>query len=257
MVVKVGTNVLSQDDGMLDLAVIEELVRQISLLKQRGVEVILVTSGAVGAGLSLINPVKQVFFKDNVMRRQILAAVGQVKLMEIYNKMFSLHGFLCAQVLVTKEDFRDEQHFLNMQNCFSGLFTDQIIPIVNENDVVAVSELMFTDNDELAGLIAKMMGVDLLLILSNVEGIFDRHPKEDGAKLFAEIEPHEDLSSFISEEKSSLGRGGMLTKARIAQGLAQQGVMTHIVHGKKPGIVLEVLEGKKVGSRFLLERVEK
>ncbi|MCL4154138.1 UNVERIFIED_CONTAM: hypothetical protein GTU68_005369, partial [Idotea baltica] len=165
LVVKVGTNVLARPDGLLDITSISQLVDQIADLKTRGVDVILVSSGAVGAGRSMMDIPEGL---NKVVRRQVLSSIGQVRLMEIYRQLFSNHQLFCAQVLATKEDFRDRQHYINMQNCFLALLRDRVVPVVNENDVVAITELMFTDNDELAGLVAAMTNADGLVILSSV-----------------------------------------------------------------------------------------
>ncbi|MGI4734325.1 MAG: glutamate 5-kinase, partial [Janthinobacterium lividum] len=180
LVVKIGSNVLTQPNGLPDEARLDELVTQIVGLKSQGCEVIVVSSGAVAAGRSLITlPPKT----DAVRSRQLLAAVGQVKLLSLYAARLAEHGLLGAQVLVTKEDFRDRQHYLNMKNCFQELLQQNVIPIVNENDVISVTELMFTDNDELAGLVASMLNADALLILSNVDGIFDGDPSRPEARV--------------------------------------------------------------------------
>ncbi|MGI4974611.1 MAG: glutamate 5-kinase, partial [Janthinobacterium lividum] len=186
LVVKIGSNVLTQPNGLPDEARLDELVTQIVGLKSQGCEVIVVSSGAVAAGRSLITlPPKT----DAVRSRQLLAAVGQVKLLSLYAARLAEHGLLGAQVLVTKEDFRDRQHYLNMKNCFQELLQQNVIPIVNENDVISVTELMFTDNDELAGLVASMLNADALLILSNVDGIFDGDPSRPEARVIRHIAP--------------------------------------------------------------------
>jgi glutamate 5-kinase len=188
---------------------------------------------------------------DTIARRQLLAALGQVKLINTYAELLKAYSLLCAQVLVTKEDFRDRIHYLNMKSCLGALLQNNIIPIVNENDVVSVTELMFTDNDELAGLIASMMGAEALVILTNVDGIYDRPPKEPGAKLISHIDSLKtDFSSFISAEKSSFGRGGMLTKCSIAHKLSLMGIKVHIANGKTAGILSAILNKEEVGTVF-------
>jgi len=175
IVIKIGSNVLTREDGLPDLERISHLVAQISEIKKQGKEVILVSSGAVASGRSLLS-VSDKF--DAVATRQLFASIGQVKLINTYSELFQKHNLVCAQVLVTKEDFRDRLHYLNMQNCFSILLQHNVVPVVNENDVISVTELMFTDNDELAGLIASMLKADALIILSNVDGIYNGDPKK-------------------------------------------------------------------------------
>ncbi|MBI4232516.1 glutamate 5-kinase [Candidatus Peregrinibacteria bacterium] len=242
IIVKVGTNVISREDGLVDEKVLKSLVTQIARLKNDGVGVILVSSGAVGAGKASIKLAEK---SDSVVTRQVLASVGQIKLINTYSKLFAEHNYHCAQVLATKEDFRDRTHYLNMKNCFAALLHDEIVPIVNENDVTSVSELMFTDNDELAGLIASMMGVDALVILTNVDGVFA------GEEVLATIDAKTDYQRYIMPEKSLFGRGGMLTKCNIAEKLSHMGITTHIANGKARDILLDILHGKEVGTKFL------
>jgi glutamate 5-kinase len=243
ILIKVGTNVISKEDGTLDEKIMAEIVDQISQLKKQNLEIILITSGAVGAGKSLINLADKNLGKNaDVIKRQILASAGQIKLMNLYLKFFGNHQYNCAQILVTKEDFRDRLHYLNMKNCLEALLKNEIVPVINENDVVSVTELMFTDNDELAGLIAAMLNVDTVIILTNVDGIFDQNPNNEGAKLLNKIDHKTNLEEFISPDKSSFGRGGMLTKSRIAQKLSLLGITTHIANGKRKNILLDLLK---------------
>ena len=248
LVVKIGSNVLTQDNGLPDLARMEQLVEQIAALKSKGLEVILVSSGAVAAGRSLITvPAKA----DAVRSRQLLAAVGQVKLLSTYAELFGRHKLLCAQVLVTKEDFRDRQHYLNMRNCFQELLQREVIPIVNENDVISVTELMFTDNDELAGLIAAQLDADALIILTNVDGIFDGDPRLPDSRLIPEIAPTTTgFANFVTAQRSLFGRGGMLTKCHMAHKVAKLGISVHIANGKTTGILPAVLAGTAAHTWF-------
>lgn len=248
IVIKIGTNVLSGRDGLLDIAAMSHLVDQIAALKQGGKEVILVSSGAVGAGRAVLPLPGNL---DKVVQRQVLAAVGQPLLMQRYGELFQPHDLHCAQVLATKEDFRDRQHYLNMKNCFLALLRDNIIPIVNENDVVAVSELMFTDNDELAGLVASMTGADTLVILSSVDGVLSGPPGDPDTRLIPEIDVDDQQSvQFITAEKSAFGRGGMLTKFRFARQAARVGIVTYIANGKRPNVLTDLTAGEPAGTRF-------
>jgi glutamate 5-kinase len=158
---------------------------------------------------------------------------------------------LCSQVLVTKEDFRDRLHYLNMRNCLEILLQYQVIPVVNENDVVSVTELMFTDNDELAGLIASMLNAQALIVLTNVDGIYDGDPKLPGSKVIEEVDGDTpDFSSFITSGRSQFGRGGMITKSTMSQKVAQLGIAVHIANGTKDNILTDVLENKVAHTRF-------
>ena len=249
IVLKIGTNVLTGPDGLLDTDAVGRIASQIAGLKQHGLSIVLVSSGAVGAGRALVQLPKET---GRVVQRQVMAAVGQIKLMGIYVEQFARHGLLCAQVLATKEDFRDRRHYLNMQNCFAALLRDNIIPIVNENDVISVSELMFTDNDELAGLVAALIDAQGLVILSNVDGVFDGPPGQPGSHLISGIRPGERLhAGFVQPQKSSFGRGGMMTKFRFAQKAARLGITTWIANGKRPDVLSDILiKGEPVGTCF-------
>lgn len=249
LVVKVGTNVLSQENGLLDITVMEQLVNDIADLHSRGVQVVLVSSGAVGSGRAVVKLPEKT---PTVTSRQVLAAVGQVRLMNTYAGLFEKFGLICAQVLVTKEDFRGRQHYLNMQNCLEGLLSQGIVPIVNENDVVSVTELMFTDNDELSGLLASMLQADALVILTNVDGVYDGNPSNPASNLISTIDTRKlNLESFIQPEKSSFGRGGMLTKAGIAHKLSLVGISVKIANGKTSHILSAIANGEAVGTTFV------
>ncbi|MFI5163257.1 MAG: glutamate 5-kinase [Sphingobacteriales bacterium] len=252
IVIKIGSNVLTQKDGLPDLTRISHLVEQVAEIKIQGKEVILVSSGAMASGRSLIN-VSEKF--DAVAARQLLASIGQVKLINTYAQLFEKFGILCSQVLVTKEDFRDRMHYLNMKNCLEILLQHQVIPIVNENDVVSVTELMFTDNDELAGLIAAMLNAQALIVLTNVDGIYDGDPALDNSRVVEEITGTDvDFSLFVASGRSQFGRGGMITKSTMAQKTAQLGIAVHIANGTKNNIIPDVLANKATHSYFVPNR---
>ena len=249
IVVKVGTNVLTRPDGYLDITAISHLVDQIATLKKEGVAVILVSSGAVGAGKSAIQLSNQL---NKIVQRQVYSSIGQIRLMNTYTNLFGNHQIYCGQVLATKEDFRDRTHYLNMKTCFQALLRDNVIPIVNENDVISVSELMFTDNDELAGLIASMINADALLILSTVDGILDGHPDNPDSKTIAEIDPDDkSIQKVILPSKSSFGRGGMATKFNMSRKVSKLGITTFIANGKRANIILDINKGDFIGTKIL------
>lgn len=246
LVIKVGTNVLTRPDGRLDVTNISHLVDQIAALKAAGISLVLVSSGAVGAGREVLGVQQDI---EEVARRQVLSAVGQVRLMELYRQLFAGHQLHCAQVLATKGDFRDDLHADNMLNCFRALLRDEVVPVVNENDVVAVTELMFTDNDELAGLAARMLGVDALVILSSVDGLFDGPPEDKNSRLIHEVKAEDDtMLGFVQEKKSSFGRGGMASKLGVAQLTAGAGIPVLLGNGRKPNILLELTRGTWTGT---------
>jgi glutamate 5-kinase len=182
---------------------------------------------------------------DAVGCRQLWAAVGQARLIALYSRLFANHGIICSQVLATKEDFRDRQHILNMHNCLTALLDNHVIPVINENDAVSITELMFTDNDELSALISDLMNSDALIILSNINGIYDGPPTDPSSKVIPVIEPDNMTASrFIAPTKSNFGRGGMLTKFTIAKKMAIMGTPVHIANGATERILLDILEEK-------------
>ncbi|MDB5138003.1 MAG: proB [Mucilaginibacter sp.] len=248
IVVKIGSNVFTKPDGLPDLNRVGHLVEQIAEIKKQGKEVILVSSGAVASGRSMIAISEK---SDAVAARQLLASIGQVKLINTYSNLFEQFDMLCSQVLVTKEDFRDRLHYLNMRNCLDILLQYQVIPVVNENDVVSVTELMFTDNDELAGLIASMLNAQALIVLTNVDGIYDGDPKAPDSKVIEEVDNSTpDFSSFVTSGRSQFGRGGMITKSNMAQKTAQLGIAVHIANGTRDNILTDVLANKIAHTRF-------
>lgn len=241
--VKIGSNVLAGENGQLDQLCISHIVDQIALLKSEGLEVILISSGAVASGRSSF-PVENRI--DTVSARQLWSAIGQVKLMNTYSAFFEKHLITCAQVLTTKENFSDRKHYLNMKNCISTMLEYNVVPIVNENDTISVTELMFTDNDELSGLISSMMDCDALIILSNVNGIYNGNPSEEGSLVIPEISASdENFENFISIQKSGFGRGGMHTKFSVARKIALEGIPVFIANGRTNNIIIDLVKHKK------------
>ncbi|WP_308755365.1 glutamate 5-kinase [uncultured Bacteroides sp.] len=236
--VKIGSNVLTRRDGTLDVTRMSALVDQIAELHKAGVEIILISSGAVASGRSEIHPARKL---DSVNQRQLFSAVGQAKLINRYYELFREHGIPVGQVLTMKENFATRRHYLNQKNCMTVMLENGVIPIVNENDTISVSELMFTDNDELSGLIASMMNAQALIILSNIDGIYNGAPADPASEVIREIEHGKDLSSYIQTSKSSFGRGGMLTKTNIARKVADEGITVIIANGKRDNILVDIL----------------
>jgi len=243
IVIKVGTNVLAKTDSSLDKLILRQVVVQLVKLKQQGWNPVLVSSGAVGAGKSILGSIE---IQDEAIRRQVFSAVGQTTLMKRYFELFIEYDVIGAQVLATKEDFTEGEHYQNMVNCFEGLIGEGIVPVVNENDVVSLTELMFTDNDELAGLTAKMIGAEKMIILSNVDGLYDSHKNVVSQIPFGD----DSFKEHISVEKSGLGRGGMQSKFEIATNSAAAGIETYIANGKQDNVILDIIEGKQIGTRF-------
>lgn len=249
--VKIGSNVLTRPDGTLDVTRMSALVDQVAELHQRGMEIVLISSGAVASGRSEINAGKKL---DPVSARQLYSAVGQAKLINRYYELFREHGMRCGQVLTTKENFSSRTHYLNQKHCMEVMLANKVIPIVNENDTISVTELMFTDNDELSGLVATMLGMDALIILSNIDGIYNGNPSDPNCTVIREIGiKGEDLSEYVQASRSSFGRGGMLTKCRIARKVADEGITVIIANGKKENILPKLLAKRtdEIYTRFI------
>lgn len=242
LTIKIGSNVLTRADGGLDRERMAHITSELAELHRAGVKVILVSSGAVASGRSMVSAPCP---KDPVSERQLLSSVGQVKLLTTYSALFEAHGMTCAQVLVTKQDFSTREHYLNMKNCLSVLLDNDIVPIINENDAVSVTALMFTDNDELAGLVAGMMNTEALFILSNVDGVYTGPPTDPGAVLLERIDADSgDLSAYVTTQKSNFGRGGMLTKGRVARNTAAAGIAVYIANGTRSKIITDLALGR-------------
>jgi len=251
IVVKIGSQILTRKDGALDVTRMSALVDQIAELHKNNIKVILVSSGAVAAGKTEIKAKAKL---DTLSARQLYSSVGQVKLINRYSDLFGHHGITCGQILVTKEDFATRRHYLNQRNCMSVMLENKVIPIVNENDAISVNELMFTDNDELSGLVAAMIGARKLIILSNIDGIFSDNPNNPEAKIFREIDIHKDnIENSIQSSKSATGRGGMTTKYNVARKAAEEGIEVIIANGRRENILIDLAEDGKdvISTRFI------
>lgn len=253
-VVKIGSNVLTKADGTPDKERMASLVKQMVFLKEQGLQLVLVSSGAVAFGRKSISfPDKS----ESVIRKQVLASIGQIELIRSYKEYFLQEGHQVAQILVTKEDFRDRQHYLNMKNCLSGLLKHQVVPIINENDAVAVTELMFTDNDELASLVAAMIDADTLILLTNVDGIYKGHPDDPGSELIEQVgRKMPEVSRYVSTTKSAFGRGGMLTKMSMAKKAADLGIHVVIANGRKENVLRDFYHKNLRGTYFEPDRTK-
>ena len=242
IVVKVGSNVLTRKDGKLDVTRMSALVDQIAWLRKQNYEVILVSSGAMASGRGELKVSHDL---DSVEQRQLFSAVGQVKLVGLYYDLFREFGIHVGQVLTMKENFEPGEQYRNQRACMLVMLENDVLPIVNENDTVSVTELMFTDNDELSGLIAQMMEAETLILLSNIDGIFDRHPDDHEAQLIREVAPGRDLSEYIQPEKSAFGRGGMHSKYTTASKIQQAGIRVIIANGERDNILVDLVENKQ------------
>jgi len=239
IVIKVGSNVLTRPDGKLDVTRVSALVDQIAWLRQEGYEVILVSSGAMASGRGEL---KVSHSLDSVEQRQLFSAVGQVKLIGLYYDLFREFNIHIGQVLTMKENFQPGEQYENQRACMTVMLENGVLPIVNENDTVSVTELMFTDNDELSGLIAQMMKAETLVLLSNIDGIYDGHPDDPQSSIIPQVLPGTDLSQYIKEEKSAFGRGGMHSKYTTAQKVQQQGIRVIIANGERDDILINLVK---------------
>lgn len=239
IVVKIGSNVLTRTDGKLDVTRMSALVDQLAWLRSHDYEVVLVSSGAVASGRGELRVDHNL---DSVEQRQLFSAVGQVKLIGLYYDLFREFGIHVGQILTTKENFQSGLQYENQRACMTVMLENGVLPIVNENDTVSVTELMFTDNDELSGLIAEMIQADTLVLLSNIDGVYTGHPDAPDSKLIAAVEPQRDLSEYIQPERSAFGRGGMHSKYQTARRLQQTGIRVVIANGERPDILIDLME---------------
>ena len=249
IVVKVGSNVLTRADGSLDTTRVSAIVDQIVTLREAGYETVLVTSGAVACGRSLIREDRKL---SDVQQRQLYSAIGQVRLMDLYYRLFQNYGITVGQVLTMKKNFDEGQEYNNQKSCMEVMLQSHVLPVVNENDTVSITELMFTDNDELSGLVAGMVGAESLVILTNVDGVYDGSPDDPASTVIPRIQPGEQVENHISARKSSSGRGGMLSKCNVAMKLASEGIRVIIANGNRENILVDVLTdaSKTVHTEF-------
>ena len=239
IVVKVGSNVLTTDKGKLDITRMSALVDQIAWLREVGYDVVLVTSGAVACGRKEMQVDHML---DSVEQRQLFSAMGQVKLINLYYDLFREYNIHIGQVLTTKDNFLSERSCQNQKACMEVMLENGVLPIVNENDTVSIEELMFTDNDELSGLIARMVGAEMLVLLTGVDGLYDGNPSEPGSKVIRQVRPGDDVSRYILPSKSSAGRGGMTSKFKTALSVAEAGIRVIIANGNRDDILPALIE---------------
>jgi len=248
IVIKVGTNVMTNKDNRIVRPVLRRLVKQISELYERDIITILVSSGSVIAGKEVLGKSS---IKDKTHKRQVYSAIGQPRMMSLYYKLFEEYGMKCAQVLPTKRDFSPGVHRENMINCVEGLLSQGVTPIANEDDAVSVTMSMFSDNDELASLIAQLINADRLIILTDIDGLYTGHPDADSSNLIKNVDPTENLEKYIddSEKPEGEGRGGMRSKLNYAQQTASRSIPTFIANGKKDNTIIDIIDGKSIGTK--------
>jgi glutamate 5-kinase len=258
VVVKVGTRVLAREDGTLDQDRVTAIAEQLVWVMEEKRQVVLVSSGAVGAGMGRLNLRQR---PADLARLQAVAAVGQSRLIESYNRALEVHGRHAAQILLTADDLNDRMRYLNVRNTLLALFQFGALPIINENDTVRVDELQrnFGDNDRLAAMVTNLLRAPLLVLLSDVDGLYDRHPNEPGAQVISVVTHLESaLREFqrqatVAGAPNHLSRGGMASKLEAARLAASAGENVVIANGQRPNVLVDLLAGEPVGTMILAQ----
>ena len=250
IVVKVGTSTLAHPSGLINIRRVEELCKVMSDLKNAGHDIILVTSGAIGMGAGKLQLSER---PRDVAAKQAAAAVGQCELMYTYDKLFTEYNHTVAQLLMTGSDFENEERHINFKNTMDKLLEFKALPIINENDTVATEEIKVGDNDTLSAMVAVNVSADLLILLSDIDGLFTADPHTDpNAKLISVVsEINDDILALGGDEGSAFGTGGMRTKLHAAQICTEKNCDMIIANGEKPDILYDIVDGKAVGTRFI------
>jgi len=249
IVVKVGTSTLTCDTGKINLRRMSKLAQVLSDLKNAGIEIALVTSGAIGVGVGKLGLKER---PQDTPGRQAAATVGQCELMFLYDKFFGEYGNITGQLLVTKDDFEDKERHRNLHNSFMKLFEYGAIPVINENDSVAVDEIVFGDNDSLSAHVAKIVDADTLIILTDIDGLFSANPREDENAVLIHCvdEITDDILALAGGSGTSRGTGGMITKLHAAQIATEAGIDTVVMNGSDPEEIYKLLDGRQIGTLF-------
>lgn len=249
IVVKVGTSSLTHSNGKTNIKRIKELIEVLSDIANSGVQICFVSSGAIGVGVGKLGLKER---PTDTEGRQAASSIGQCELMFIYDKFFSEYNYTVGQLLITKSDVENDERRLNLINTFNKLFEFGAIPVVNENDSIAVEEIVYGDNDNLSAIVAKLINADLLVMLTDADGLFDKNPNEfDDAILIETVkEIDEKIISIASPHGSFLGTGGMATKVQAAKIATEAGIDTVVMNGSHPEKLYDLLDGKKVGTVF-------
>ncbi len=253
IVVKVGTSTLAHSTGCLNIRHIEELCKVLSDLKNAGNEIILVSSGAIGMGVGKLSLKEK---PTDMPTKQAAAAVGQCELMYAYDKLFSEYNHTVAQILLTGLDLEDPTRYHNIKNTMNRLLELNVMPIINENDTVNTDEISVGDNDTLGAIVAVSMHADLLVMLSDIDGLYTADPREDkNAILLSEItEITPEIENLGGKSGTNLGTGGMATKLSAAKKCTAKGTDVVIANGSSPAVLYDIIDGKKVGTRFISKK---
>ncbi len=251
LVVKVGTSVLSKDDDTLDEQRLDALAGQIHAVRQSGRKVVMVSSGAIGAGIGLLGLSRR---PDDLPHLQAAAAVGQAHLIRRYDDCLQKYGCRAAQLLLTANDFKHRARYLNVRNTLRTLFEYNTVPIINENDTVSVDEIRFGDNDRLAALVSHLLDAPLLVILSVIDGLYNGDPRDPQSAVVPLVETWNDaLHAMATPDKSRRGTGGMQTKLEAARTATAVGENVIVASGRRPRVLEEILAGEEVGTLFLAQ----
>jgi glutamate 5-kinase len=249
IVLKVGSNVLSADDGTVNKVALRQLVGQVKELMDQGKQVIIVSSGAGICGVGAIDKWSR---RNDINYKQALCAIGQVELMMAYKEFFAEYGILVGQMLLTGQDFSDDQRTLHIRNTLFTLVDEGVVPVINENDSVSVEEIKIGDNDTLAALTTSLWNADVMILLSDIDGVYDKDPKKNKtAMLLEEIHDIDILTEQIDTSgRSAFGTGGIVTKISAAKMVAKHGIPTILLNGKKPDILRNAQAGTVTGTVF-------
>ena len=249
IVIKVGTSTLTYDTGKLNLQRLDKLSRIITDLKNSGKKVVLVSSGAIGVGMSKLGMTER---PQCVKEKQAIAAVGQCELMSIYDRLFSEYGTVVAQILLTKDVLTSKERNENIINTFDVLLGKGIVPIVNENDSISIDEIKFGDNDTLSAIVSKIVNANTLIILSDIDGLYNKNPREfSDAEIIHEVNDiTEEIENMASGAGSSKGTGGMITKITAAKMATEAGCDVIIANGSDPHVLYDIIEGEVIGTVF-------
>lgn len=250
IVVKVGTSTLTHKSGRLNIRRVESLVKVLSDIKNAGHQIILVSSGAIAMGVGKMNLDSR---PDDIPTKQAVAAVGQCELMYTYDKLFTEYNHTVAQILLTAEDFDHADRRKNVENTMERLLEMGVLPIINENDTIATAEIKLGDNDTLGATVATEVKADLLVLFSDIDGLYDSDPhKNKDAKLIPEVpEITEEIEKLAGGAGTERGTGGMATKVRAAARVMEQGIDMIIANGERPEVLYDIAEGRSVGTRFI------
>ncbi len=253
IVVKLGTGVLTDSRKQLDLAQMEQLVAQMAEQRKAGKEIVVVTSGAVGAGMGALGYDSR---PAELAEKQACAAVGQSRLMAVYEQLFAKHGLVVAQVLLTHEDLEHHERHLNARNTLVTLLSRGVVPIINENDAVSITELKFGDNDSLSALVASLLPADLLVILTTVDGVIENFGKANSRTISLIEQIDSTVEAMAGGTDSATAVGGMKSKIEAAKIVVRSGIPLVIASGKKPGMLARVLKGDEEGTLFIAQPIK-